>query len=360
MTFHAIIPAGGAGTRLWPLSRRNAPKFLADLTGAGRTLIQQTADRLEPLTGENIWVVTGVAHAKAVGEQLHVDPEHIVVEPSPRDSMAAIGLAAAIILETHGDVVVGSFAADHLIKDEEAFRAAVTEAIAAADLGYVVTIGITPDAPSTAYGYIHEGASLDLPTAHVVTDFLEKPDAETAAAYLDTGEYRWNAGMFVAKASVLLGALERFQPELHAGLMSIARGWNEPGRPALAGNWDGLKKIAIDHAIAEPLAAAGGVAVVPVEMGWSDVGDFASLADVLDPAELIDGVAPGGEAQQVLAMDSPGALVYSHSKPIVVLGLEDAVVVETADAFLVTTRDKAQDVKKIVDELSARGLDELR
>lgn len=358
--FHAIIPAGGAGARLWPLSRRRAPKFLADLTGSGATLIQQTVRRLDPLTGGNVVVVTGQAHAPAVAEQLPKLPDsQILAEPSPRDSMAAIGLAAAVILNRHGDVVIGSFAADHLIKDEDAFRAAVSEAIEAANMGLVVTIGITPDHPATGFGYIHAGDLLgNLPTARSVTEFLEKPDLDTATSYLATGEYRWNAGMFVARASVLLGALAKYEPELHDEIIRLAGAWDTPGREeATAEIWPSLKKIAIDHAIAEPLAADGGVAVVPVEMGWSDVGDFASLRDVLEDRLQ---VSPGGQPQETVLVDAPGALVYSHSKPIAVVGIDDAVVVETEDAILVTTRQRAQDVKRVVDSLAERNLESLQ
>ncbi|MEW6909997.1 sugar phosphate nucleotidyltransferase [Trueperella pyogenes] len=354
---HAIIPAGGAGTRLWPLSRRHHPKFLTDLTGVGRTLIQQTADRLAPIS-QTITVVTGAAHREAVAAQLGPGAD-LIAEPSPRDSMAAIALAAAVIDQRFGDVVVGSFAADHLIADVAAFHDAVAAAERAAQLGYLCTIGITPDHPATGFGYIHEGAPIADTGARRVRRFVEKPDAATAKQYLATGEYRWNAGMFVVKASVLLGALERFEPELFAVVMTIARAYDTAERDAiLAQTWPTLKKIAIDHAIAEPLADAGGVAVVPAEMGWSDVGDYASLRDVL--ADGTPKVAPGGSAQPVVAIESDGALIYTHTKPIAVLGMEDAVVVETADVILITNRDHAQGVKAIVDELSRINLDEIR
>ncbi|MFY9262094.1 MAG: NTP transferase domain-containing protein [Actinomycetaceae bacterium] len=374
--FHAIIPAGGAGTRLWPLSRSNAPKFLADLTNAGQSLLQATVRRLESLTGENIVVVTGRKHAFAVSRQLRLlAGRNIIVEPSPRDSMAAIGLATAVIAQRYGDVVVGSFAADHLIADEEAFHDAVREAIAAAKAGYVVTIGITPDHAATGFGYIHATEVVDgLTRARAVSEFLEKPDAHTAQEYVASGKYLWNAGMFVARTSVLLGALERFEPELHAGIMRLATAWDTSARDeVLAEEWPKLKKIAIDHAIAEPLAAAGGVAVVPVEMGWSDVGDYASLRDVQRKdaqspdvqtpdaqTEPVSGVAPGGSLQPVISRESPGALVYTHSKPVALLGIPNAVVVETADAILVTTRDHAQSVKNIVDDFDGLGLEHLR
>ncbi len=285
---HAIIPAGGAGTRLWPLSRRRRPKFLLDLTGAGRSLLQDTVERLAPLTATTT-VVTGVAHIAAVADQLPSIPrDNLLAEPSPRDSMAAIGLAAAVIAHRHGrDAVVGSFAADHTVADRAAFADAVRQAARLAEQGWVVTIGIEATGPSTAFGYIHAGDPTDVPGApdgRRVLGFTEKPDADTAAAYLATGDYRWNAGMFVVRAGVLLDHLAELRPQLAQGIEAIAAVWDAPEREeVLAERWPALEKIAIDHAIAEPVAAAGGVATVPVSMGWNDVGGFDALTDLVPP-----------------------------------------------------------------------------
>lgn len=362
--FHAVVPAGGAGTRLWPLSRAGHPKFLLDLTGTGRTLLQATVDRLEPLTGPaGVVVVTGVRHAAAVAEQvpsLGVGEDHarLLVEPSPRDSMAAIGLAAAVLLERHGpNVVLGSFAADHVIDRTHEFHAAVREAVAAAREGFVVTIGIAATGPSTAFGYVRQAGPLGVPaapSARHVAGFTEKPDAQTAAEYLATGEYRWNAGMFVVRAAVLLDHLARELPALAAGLREIASAWDAPARDeVLARVWPGLTKIAIDHAIAEPVAAAGGVAVVPGAFGWDDVGDFASLAGLLGSDTL-------GEPAAVLRVAADGAFVVpAAGRTVAVVGVPDAVVVDTPDALLVTTRARAQDVKAAVDGWRAVGREDL-
>lgn len=346
----AVVPAGGAGTRLWPLSRAGSPKFLHDLGGTGRTLLQATHDRLEPLVGENLLVVTGVAHQDAVRRQLDALPaEQVIAEPSPRDSMAAIGLAAAVVERRDPDAVIGSFAADHVIADSDAFRACVTEAAAVAETGLLVTIGITPARPSTGFGYIHLGARLeDFPTAHAVVEFVEKPDAERARQYVESGEYRWNAGMFVVRAGVLLDLLAVEHPALAAGLRTIAA---EPER--LEEIWPGLTKIAIDHAVAEPAAAAGKVAVVPGGFGWEDIGDFAALADLLP--ERAGGPKVLGDADLVVARDSSGLVVPMAGRTIAVLGLEDVVVVDTGDALLVTTTTHAQDVKAVVESLKASG-----
>ncbi|MBI4939161.1 MAG: mannose-1-phosphate guanylyltransferase [Actinobacteria bacterium] len=374
--FFAIVPAGGAGTRLWPLSRAGHPKFLLDLTGSGRTLLQQTWDRLVPLAGaDGVLVVTGAAHAKAVAAQLDALPvDNLLAEPSPRDSTAAICLAAAVVRRRDPDAVVGSFAADAVIRDVPAFHAAVGEAIAAAGGGYVVTIGIEPDHPSTAFGYIRLGAPLGVdgaPSAHVVERFVEKPDAATAAGYLAEGAYRWNAGMFVARADVLLDLLAQFRPELAAGVETIAAAWDTDRRDAvLAEVWPTLEKVAIDYALAEPAAAAGRVAVVPAALGWDDVGDFAALADLVAETAGSEGggtstasgdfrVSVLGDGAHVLSAHAGGFVVPSSGRVIAVIGLEDVVVVDTPDAVLVTTRAHAQAVKAIVDRLKSEGRHEL-
>ena len=382
---HAIIPAGGAGTRLWPLSRRHRPKFLLDLTGAGHSLLQDTVERLAPVTATTT-VVTGVAHIAAVADQLPSIPrDNLLAEPSPRDSMAAIGLAAAVIARRHGrDAVVGSFAADHTVADRAAFADAVRQAALLAEQGWVVTIGIEATGPSTAFGYIHAGDPTDVPGApdgRRVRGFTEKPDADTAAAYLATGDYRWNAGMFVVRAGVLLDHLAELRPQLAQGIEAIAAAWDAPEREeVLAERWPALEKIAIDHAIAEPVAAAGGVATVPVSMGWNDVGGFDALTDLVPPrtegvaagagvlddvdgsacAGTVDGAALAAPHPEVRALDSDGALIASTSgRTVVLLGVPGAVVVDTPDALLVTTPEHAQDVKGVVDALRAAGREDL-
>ncbi len=359
---HAIVPAGGAGTRLWPLSRAGRPKFLLDLTGSGRTLLQQTWDPLEPPPGAaGLVVVTGTAHAHAVADQLPgLAPENLLAEPLPRDSAAAIGLAAAVLERRDPGCVVASFAADHVVRDGAAFDAAVREAVEVARGGDVVTIGIAPTFPSTAFGYIRAGAPLAVPgapSALRVAQFVEKPDAATAAAYLATGEYRWNAGMFVMRAAVLLELLAQSRPALHAGLVEIADAYDTGARDeVLARVWPGLEKVAVDYAVAEPAAAAGRVAVVPADLGWDDVGDFAALAGLVTHESPV-GVL--GDGTDLLAVDASGVVVPGSGRVVAVLGLDDVVVVDTPDALLVTTRERAQDVKGLVDALKARGRTDL-
>ena len=369
---HVIIPAGGAGTRLWPLSRRRRPKFLLDLAGTGRTLLQGTVDRLEGVAS-SVSIVTGQAHRDGVLAQL---PEFasdqdrtLLIEPSGRDSMAAIGLAAYVVRERFGDdAIVGSFAADHLIARPELLRSAVETAIGAARDGYVVTIGLTPTEASTAYGYIAPGPALNDGDeagaadaergARRVAEFVEKPDAQTAARYVAAG-YLWNAGMFIVSAGVLASHLARLLPDMHARLETIARAWGTPAfEETLAENWPHLTKIAIDHAIAEPVAADGGVAVVPADaqLGWTDLGDFEALTGI---------VAEAGNLGEALRVDSDGAAVFgaltqdSEGPLVALVGVPDVAVALTPDAILVTRRDHAQSVKAVVDQLAEQGRSDL-
>lgn len=356
--FWAVIPAGGSGTRLWPLSRASSPKFLHDLTGSGWSLLQSTVDRLEPLTQDRLMIVTGLRHSAGVRDQcpsLGIDA--LLVEPSPRESMPAIGLAAAIIEQKDPDAIIGSFAADHVIGDVEGFRGCVLEAIAVARTGKLVTLGIEPTFPSTGFGYIKAGSALSVagaPHALSVEAFVEKPESAVAEQYVTSGEYRWNAGMFVVKASVLLDMLAQYQPSLAEDLRSIA---SSPLR--LTELWPHLTEIAIDKALAEPAAVDGRVAVVPGKFDWDDVGDFDSLASLLGNAPTKDGVQVLGDPDLVLPSDSTGVVAPRAGRLVVTLGVEDVVVVDTEDALLVTKRGRAQDVKKVVAQLKASGRGDL-
>ena len=359
--FYAVVPAGGAGTRLWPLSRAGHPKFLQDLTGTGSTLLQSTWQRLAPLA-EAVLVVTGTSHAAAVARQLPGLAEaDLLVEPSPRDSTAAIGLAAALVARRDPEAVIGSFAADHVIGDHQVFAAAVAEAVAVARTGRLVTVGITPTLAATGFGYVRAGDPLDVPAAPSalqVTEFVEKPDAPTAAGYLASGEHLWNAGMFVVRAGTLLDLLREHQPALADGLAAIADAWDGPRREQVLGEvWSSLPKIAIDYAVAEPAAAAGRVAVVPGRFGWDDIGDFDALATLL-PADG-SGVQVLGDAGQVVCAGARALVVPASGRLVAVLGLDDVVVVDTPDAVLVTSRARAQEVKAVVDAVRAAGRTDL-
>ncbi|MGO1259342.1 MAG: mannose-1-phosphate guanylyltransferase [Brachybacterium sp.] len=426
--FVPIIPAGGAGTRLWPLSRRARPKFLLDLTGSGSSLLQQTVQRLVPLADRSPIVVTGAVHVSAVQEQVGIprgrhgvqgarqgeaqdkaqsgDPTHsarILVEPSPRNSMPAIALAAALVEREEPDAVIGSFAADHLITDQQAFCEAVTAARRAAELGYLVTLGIQPTHAATGFGYIEQGgdagpvggtdggaAALHATGARPVSRFVEKPDSETAEQFFTAGTFFWNAGMFVVRARVLLDELAAQIPGLAAGVREIAavHGTADYDR-VLAETWPRLTSIAIDHALAEPLAAAGKVAVVPATFGWDDVGDFAALARQLRENGPGSGAATGGASgsasadgrvpvlgaravgaadsdvrvlgsQAVAALSSTATVYGSTDRLIALVGVQGISIVDTEDALLVIADDDAQRLAGLVAQLSDRGRDDLR
>jgi mannose-1-phosphate guanylyltransferase len=357
--FIAVIPAGGVGTRLWPLSRAAAPKFLHDLTGSGSTLLRATYDRLEPLAGKGVLVVTGIAHRNAVCSQLpEVLESNLVLESEPKDSGAAIGLAAAILYQRNPDTIMGSFAADQVISPNDLFQDAVREAIHTAAAGKIVTIGIKPTHPSTGFGYIRSGESLSIrnaPSAQAVVEFVEKPSEDVAQQYVDSGEYVWNAGMFVAPVSLMLRHLEANQPELFKGLTEIAQAWDTSERDEVTARiWPTLPKIAIDYAVAEPAAAAGDVAVVPGTFRWDDVGDFASVGR-LNSAREVDDVTVLGEGARVFTENASGVVVTDTKRVIALIGIKDVVIVDTPDALLVTTMAHSQRVKAAVDALKASG-----
>lgn len=358
--FTCVIPAGGVGSRLWPLSRAHAPKFLLDLTGSGDSLLRATWNRLTPLAPpERIMVVTGNAHRDSVAEQLPaLLPENLVTENEPKDSSAAIGLAAALLERRDPDAILGSFAADHVIRGSVLFQRAVRTAVQAADQGYIATIGIHPTNPAIGFGYIKCGdARTDLAPFDVyeVDEFVEKPDERTAREYLDQGSYLWNAGMFIARATVLLDQMALAQPDLVASLREIAAAWGTKHAAAARERlWPGLPKIAVDYSVAEPAAAAGKMVCVAAHFEWDDVGDFASIADLLTRGRKGD-LAVLGDGAQVLSDASSGIVVSESDRLVALVGMKDVVVVDTADVLLVTSKSHAQDVKGLVNRMKVSG-----
>lgn len=349
-SFWAVIPAGGSGTRLWPLSRAARPKFLLPLVGEA-SLIQQTAKRVSGLTSpDKTLVVCGPAHAAAIARQLPQLPEaNIVVEPSPRGSGPAIVLAAALIAQRDPNAIMGSFAADHDVTDEPAFLKAVQTAIATARQDWLVTIGLTPTRPETGYGYIERSDALVLSqtsgSAFEALRFVEKPPLETAIAYVESGRFLWNASMFIWKCSVLLQVVEELMPELHAATLRIVAAWGTQRREqVMAREWAALSDSTIDQGIMEK---ASRIAVVPADIGWSDVGDWHGLGELIEHDELGNSVR--GDLVQV---ETARSVVWSETSRLVALvGLENIVVVDTDDALLVIDRSRAQDVRQIVDQL---------
>jgi mannose-1-phosphate guanylyltransferase len=353
MRMYAVIPAGGSGTRLWPASRSARPKFLLPFPGP-RSMLQSTVDRLEGLVQpEDTFILTGSDHAVDVARQLsEVPAENIVIEPVARGSGPAIGFGAMLIALRNPDAIMGSFAADHYITDQEEFQEAVRAAAEVADAGNLVTIGIRPRRPETGYGYIRAGEQLGTHGAlrsYRVEQFKEKPDLETATAYVESGNYLWNASIFVWKAQALIDAMKHLIPDVYATLQAIVDCWETDDREtALAEHWSQLRDVTIDHGIMEH---ADNVAVVPVDCGWTDLGDWNSLGEVLANAGDTN-LSIGAEH---IAADTESTLVFGNNRVIATLGVKNLVIVDTDDVLLVCDRKRAQDVRQIVQRLKEDG-----
>ncbi|MGB7423271.1 MAG: mannose-1-phosphate guanylyltransferase [Ornithinimicrobium sp.] len=358
-SFYAVVPAGGAGTRLWPLSRADRPKFFHDLTGSGQSLLQQTAHRLRPLCAERLMVVTGPTHAAEVAESLpSLVARNLLVEPSPKDSLPAIGGAAAVAALRDPEAVIGSFAADHIIEDEAAFRRCVTTAVAVAQRDVLVTLGVQPTYAATGFGYIRPGPACSwhadgTESAYRVESFVEKPSAEVAERYVGEG-HLWNAGMFVVRADVLLRMIEQWQPELAGALRAAAA---DPA--AIESRWASVSARSIDRAVAEPAADAGQVVVVPADFDWDDLGTFRALHHHLADDPHRPGLRVLGGGTSVVSVESTGLVVARGDRTVTLLGIQDVVIVDTPDALLVSTRDRVEDVSTVVQALHRGGREDL-
>jgi mannose-1-phosphate guanylyltransferase len=351
----AIVMAGGSGTRLWPLSRRRAPKQLLPLTGE-TSLLQQTVARISPLLdAAEIFVITNQAHVRETVAQLPQLPqENVFGEPLARSTAVAAGLATVIARRDEDEVAL-VLPADHFVADETAFVNALREAARAAERGYLVTLGVPPTHPATGYGYIKVGQRLHpaVPTA-LVERFVEKPDAVNAAAMHESGDYLWNAGIFVWRTYTFRAALQRFQPDLAASLDRIAAlhrtpGWMSEVREIL----EKVPAVTIDQGIAEPAAAEGRMAVVPLDAGWSDIGSWSSLLEALTAKSGQAFVSSG----QHLDRDSERLLVHGGDRLVVTVGLRDVIIVDTPDALLVCARDRAEEIKPVLDEIAEKAGD---
>jgi mannose-1-phosphate guanylyltransferase len=349
-TYIAIL-AGGEGTRLWPLSRSRRPKQLLRL-GSERSLVQRTVDRLRPLIEpSHILIVTERSHAEDLHAQLPELPDSsIIVEPTRRGTAAALLLAALHVRDRAPNATWASLHSDAFIVDDDEFRRTLAAALAAAASGeYLLTTGIEPRFPSTGYGYIQRGQPLGtvqgLPLFRVVR-FVEKPDLPTAEAYLASGEYLWNPGVFVWKNQTLLDAFRTLQPDIFdvltsAPIKDIDRVYPE------------VRRETIDVGIMEQ---ATNVATIPARFGWSDIGSWAELWELASQQAEANVELGSG---RVLTEDSSGNLVYADGRTVALVGVSDLVVVETADAVFVCPRDRAQDVKLIVQRLQREGRTEL-
>jgi mannose-1-phosphate guanylyltransferase len=349
---YAVIMAGGGGTRLWPVSRRESPKQLLPLLGQ-ETLFQSTIRRLDNLfPPERILVVTVAEQARQMQVQAPEIPvENYLIEPAPRGTASVIALAAAVLKKRDPDAAMAILTADHFIRDKDLFRYLVRTAFQVAGKEYLVTLGITPTFPSTGYGYIEQGEPLDGEYQYPVFKvqrFREKPDQETAEQMLRSGEHSWNSGMFVWKADRILAEIKRQMPELNNAVEDIANAWNTPGREdVLRSHWQGLQSQTIDYGIMEN---AERVAVLPAGgLGWSDVGSWDSLFEVLFP-DINGNVTVN--AQQLM-LDTHNTLTYgtSNNRLIVTIGLDDVVVVDSGDVLMICKTDQSQRVRDVVEYL---------
>ncbi len=351
---YATILAGGSGTRLWPRSRESTPKQFLDFTGTG-TMLQEAFSRVAPIIPpERVWILTGKRYVDTVREQLPVlPPENVVGEPVGRGTAPAIGFAAMLLQRESPNAVMAVLTADHVINYKERFREVLLEAAQVAEKGHLVTLGIKPSRPDTGYGYIERGEKLydeKFPVYRVVR-FTEKPNLEMAEQFVASGNYSWNSGMFIWRVDAILAEIERQMPELFDGLKKIMAAWDEPKRyDVLQSVWPKLPNETIDFGVMEH---AKDVVVIPVEIGWSDVGSWNALWEVL-PHDPSGNVVQGN----ALLHDVENSLIYSESHLIAAVGIRDMVIVDSGDAVLVIPRSRSQEVKTIVNALKQRGLND--
>jgi len=358
---YIVIMAGGSGTRFWPLSREAMPKQLLRIDG-GESLIQQTISRVRPfIQSDHIHIVTNKSQSEQIKYQVaELGKENFIIEPAAKNTAAAVGLAAVYLNHQNADSVMGILPADHVVKNKEQFLATMRFAFNAAAEGCLVTIGIRPGRPETGYGYIHAGDQMSRPDAASSNDtagifhvdrFTEKPDIDTAKKYVAEGNYFWNSGMFVWKTSVILDEIERYMPSLGEGLKKIKSAIGQSDESTVIGKvFSGLESVSIDYGIMEK---SDKVVVIPADLGWSDVGSWTALDDI--SAKDARGNVISGN---VVDLESRDSIIYASNRLVATAGLTDMVVVDTEDATLVCHKDKAQDVKKIVDELKRRGAEE--
>jgi len=354
MTQHtyAVIMAGGGGTRLWPVSRKETPKQLLPLLGK-ETLFQSTVARLEKLfPSERILVVTVAEQAREMREQVPSIPkENYLIEPGPRGTASVVALAAAVLQKRDPQAVMAMQTADHHIRNQDLFQYLLRTAFDVAEKGYLVTLGITPTFPSTGYGYIQQGELLDGDykyPVYTVKRFKEKPDEETAQQLLRSGDHSWNSGMFVWRVDAILNEFQKQMPELFDAVSKIASAWDTPKqKEVIEEHWHELRNQTIDYGIMEK---AEMVAVLPAGgLGWSDVGSWDSLFEVLLP-DMNGNVDTQG---QHLALDTHNTLVYSadDQRLVVTIGMDDVVIVDAGDVLMICKTDQSQKVKDVVEHL---------
>ena len=350
---YAVIMAGGRGTRFWPRSRERKPKHLLDIVSK-RTIIQETVDRIKSLIEPaNILIVTGKKHAQELIQQLpEVPVENVIIEPLGRNTAACIGLAALHIQKKVHDDIMVVLPSDHAIGNPDQYRNVIAAAIkVAARENTLVTVGIKPTGPETGFGYLEGSDSLER-VADIevfrVRSIREKPDLLKAREFVQSGNFYWNSGMFIWKASTILKEIESFLPDLHTGLIKIKGVLGTSKEAATVPMvYKGLASISIDYGVMEK---AKNVFMLPGDFGWSDVGSWDALWEISAKDNQGNALTGGGSA---IFTDTEGALVYSPKKLVALVGIKDLIVVETKDALLICKKGRSQDVKKVVDTLEA-------
>lgn len=353
MQIYGVIMSGGGGTRFWPLSRKETPKQLLNLSG-NDVMVNEALDRLLQVADKDrVFIVTNKTQVKKMREVTcgKILSEHILSEPSARNTAACIGYAAVKILKTYGDGVMIITPSDAYIKDNVKFAEILEKAAnAAQESDKLITIGITPTFPATGYGYIQFDKSLS--EVKPVKKFVEKPDAATAEKYLKSGDYVWNSGMFVWKASVILEKFKTLLPDIYADIMKIASAFGTSKEESTLNEvYPKIKSVSIDYGIMEK---SDNIMVIPADFGWNDVGSW-DMMNVLHKEDADGNVAVG----DVLAIDTRNTTVYSSGRLVAAVGVDDLVIVETPDAVMVCPKSRAQDVKKIVDKLKDKNREEL-
>ncbi len=355
MTGHsyAVIMAGGGGTRLWPVSRKERPKQLLPLIGQ-ETLFQSTVNRLEGLfPPENILVVTVEEQAREMRAQVPAIPDaNYLIEPAPRGTASVVGLASALLHKRDPQAAMAVLPSDHFIRNRDLFHYLIRAALEVAENGYLVTLGITPTHPSIAYGYIQQGAPISggyKYPVYAVKSFKEKPDEETAQKLLRAGDHSWNSGMFIWRADAVLAEIDKQMPALRSALNTIALAWGSQAQSkVLEQQWHGLKVETIDYGVMEK---AERVAVLPAGgLGWSDVGSWESLFEVLLP-DMHGNIAANNGYH--LAHETNNTLVYGmdENRLIVTIGVDDMIIVDALDVLLVCKSDQSQKVREVVEHL---------
>jgi mannose-1-phosphate guanylyltransferase len=355
---YAVIMAGGGGTRLWPVSRKDRPKQLLPLLGE-KTLLESTVARLAgTFPPERTMIVTVQEQYEEIRRQApEIPAENYLIEPAPRGTASVIGLAAVVLRQRDPEAIMAVLPSDHFIRDRDLFKYVLREAIDVADKGYLVTLGITPVSPSTAYGYIQQGEPLGghakYPVYHVKR-FREKPDEQSAQQFLGSGEHSWNSGMFIWRADVIMSEIGKQMPKLHAVLDHVASVWGTSEQAQVMNTvWPELQSQTIDYGVMEH---ADRVVVLPAGgLGWSDVGAWNSLFEVLLP----DRNGNVSSRTQHLALETHNTLVYGQvtDRLIATIGIDDTVIVDAGDVLLVCKADQAEKVREVVAQLRRSGQD---